>query len=145
MNALGTHLLVELRDCNRGLLNDVEQIEEMMLVAARVARATVVDSRFHRFNPFGISGVVVIAESHLTIHTWPEYGYAAVDVFTCGDTLDPGIAAAYLIETLECKNPSIVELKRGALEWRGKALPHKPGATNEATRHERNEEFQVVS
>ena len=145
MNALGTHLLVELRDCNRGLLNDVGQIEEMMLAAARSARATIVDSRFHRFNPFGISGVVVIAESHLTIHTWPEYGYAAVDIFTCGDTLDPGVAAAYLIESLECKNPSVVELKRGALAWRGEALPHKPGAMEEAVQHERNKELQVVS
>ncbi len=127
------------------LLNDVEQIEEMMLAAARKAQATIIDSRFHRFNPFGISGVIVIAESHLTIHTWPEYGYAAVDVFTCGDTLDPGVAASYLIEHLESKNPSVVELKRGALAWKGEALPHKPGITEEAVQNERTEELQVVS
>ena len=60
-----------------------------MVEAAEAARATIVKSVFHTFNPWGVSGVIVIEESHLTIHTWPEYKYAAVDLFTCGDMLDP--------------------------------------------------------
>jgi S-adenosylmethionine decarboxylase len=68
--------------------------------------------------------MVVIAESHLAIHTWPEYGYAAVDVFTCGDLIDPKVAAKFLIEKFQSKNPSIIEMKRGILGH--KKLPHKP-------------------
>jgi S-adenosylmethionine/arginine decarboxylase-like enzyme len=68
---------------------------------------------FHEFNPFGISGVVVIAESHLSIHTWPEYRYAAVDIFSCGDTLKPGEAARYLVEQFGASRASCVEVKRG--------------------------------
>lgn len=91
--------------------------------AALAAKATIVEVAFHEFSPFGISGMVVIAESHLAIHTWPEYGYAAVDVFTCGDLIKPQVAAKYLIEQFECKNPSIVEMKRGILGH--EKLPHK--------------------
>jgi S-adenosylmethionine decarboxylase len=68
--------------------------------------------------------MVVIAESHLAIHTWPEYGYAAVDVFTCGDLIDPRVAADYLIEKFQSKSPSMVEMKRGILG--NEKLPHKP-------------------
>ncbi len=96
-----------------------------MVAAARQARATIVDVSFHEFNPFGISGMVVIAESHLSIHTWPEYGYAAVDIFTCGDVIKPEVAAQFLIERFESKNPSIVEMKRGILSCRNEKLPHK--------------------
>jgi S-adenosylmethionine decarboxylase len=73
--------------------------------------------------------MVVIAESHLAIHTWPEYGYAAVDVFTCGDLIDPRVAANFLIEKFESKTPSIVEMKRGILGH--EKLPHKPVAVQE--------------
>ncbi len=113
MKALGVHILIELEDCNRKLLDDLKKIEAVMLEAARKAKTTIIESRFHRFSPFGISGVVVIAESHLTIHTWPEHGYAAVDIFTCGEVLQPNLASRYLIEALDSKNPSIVELDRG--------------------------------
>ncbi len=99
-----------------------------MVSAARDAKATIVDVSFHEFNPFGISGVVVIAESHLTIHTWPEYDYAAVDIFTCGDIIKPEVAASYLIREFECKNPSIVEMKRGILSHENVKLPHKASA-----------------
>jgi len=123
--ALGTHLLVELRECNPSILNDLEKVRSIMVSAAKDAKATIVDVSFHEFNPFGISGVVVIAESHLTIHTWPEYDYAAVDIFTCGDIIKPEVAASYLIREFECKNPSIVEMKRGILSHGNVKLPHK--------------------
>jgi S-adenosylmethionine decarboxylase len=69
--------------------------------------------------------MVVIAESHLSIHTWPEYAYAAVDIFTCGDIIKPEIAANYLISQFESRNPSIVEMKRGILSFSNEKLPHK--------------------
>ncbi len=96
-----------------------------MVSAAKQAKATIVDVSFHEFSPFGISGMVVIAESHLSIHTWPEYGYAAVDIFTCGDVIKPEIAVQYLIAQFESKNPSIVEMKRGIISCTNEKLPHK--------------------
>ena len=125
MHALGTHLLVEMKDCDHGILKDLDRVRDAMVSAALEARATVVEVAFHEFNPFGISGMVIIAESHLSIHTWPEYGYAAVDIFTCGDLIKPDTAAQYLIEAFECKNPSYVEMKRGMLSNNGERLPHK--------------------
>jgi S-adenosylmethionine decarboxylase len=116
---------VELRDCNPEAIKSLENVQEAMVSAAKQAEATIVDVSFHEFNPFGISGMVVIAESHLSIHTWPEYGYAAVDIFTCGDVIKPEEAAAYLIERFGSKNPSVVEMKRGILTPYDKKLPHK--------------------
>ena len=84
-----------------------------MLEAARRACATVVDVVFHEFSPFGVSGVVVIAESHLAIHTWPEHRYAAVDIFTCGDVLEPKVAADYLAQLFGATRVSLVQLERG--------------------------------
>ena len=72
MNALGRHLLVELHDCNREALNDLDLIRDIMVKAAIDCGAVVLGSSFHRFSPQGVSGVVVIAESHLSIHTWPR-------------------------------------------------------------------------
>ncbi|MBA4371512.1 MAG: adenosylmethionine decarboxylase [Thermodesulfovibrio sp.] len=126
MHALGTHLLVELRDCNPEIIRDLKKVKNMMVAAAKEAQATIVDISFHEFNPFGISGMVIIAESHLSIHTWPEYAYAAVDIFTCGDIIKPEVAARFLIEQFESKSPSIVELKRGILSpLSSERLPHK--------------------
>lgn len=124
MNALGKHLLVELKDCNASLLQSLEDVRRIMVEAAEVASATIVDVSFHEFNPFGISGMVIIAESHLSIHTWPEYGYAAVDVFTCGDIIKPEDAADYLIRAFQSENPSVVGMQRGLFPGVEK-LPHK--------------------
>jgi S-adenosylmethionine decarboxylase len=99
-----------------------------MVEAAKRAQATIVDVVFHEFNPFGISGVVVIAESHLAIHTWPEYRYAAVDVFSCGETLQPQMAVDYVVEQFGATRTSIVELQRGTFLHAPSALPHKPVA-----------------
>ncbi len=113
MNALGRHLLMELEDCNEEILNDLDTLKEAMITAANEAGATVMGESFHRFNPHGISGVVVVAESHLFIHTWPEYGYAAADIFTCGTTVQPEKAAEVLIEKLGARKHSIQEIARG--------------------------------
>ena len=84
LNALGRHVLLELNDCEQRMLTEVDLLKQTLVDAASEAGALVVETVFHQFSPYGLSGVVVIAESHITIHTWPEYGYAAVDVFTCG-------------------------------------------------------------
>jgi len=113
LNALGRHLLLELFDCELDAINNLETVKGALIEAAKRAQATIVDVVFHEFNPFGISGVVVIAESHLSIHTWPEYRYAAVDVFSCGDVLQPEIAVGYLVEQFGAGRTSVVELQRG--------------------------------
>jgi len=81
---------------------------------------------FHLFNPHGISGVVVIAESHLAVHTWPEYGYSAVDIFTCGEEVDPWRAFHYLKERLRAGSTSTVEVHRGRIDSEGEGIRHKP-------------------
>lgn len=98
--ALGRHLIVEVWDADPRLLDDVKALEQILLQAAHAAKAMVIQSVFHRFSPYGVSGVVVIAESHLTIHTWPEYGYAAIDIFTCGPKMDLDAAVAVIRERL---------------------------------------------
>ena len=113
MNALGRHLLLELLDCDFDAINSLEVVKSTLVEAAKLARATIVDVVFHEFNPFGISGVVVIAESHLSIHTWPEHRYAAVDIFSCGEVLKPEVAANYLVEQFGAERTSVVELQRG--------------------------------
>ena len=113
MNALGRHLLLEMFDCDLDAINSLESVKGALVEAAKRAQATIVDVVFHEFNPFGISGVVVIAESHLTIHTWPEYRYAAVDIFSCGEVLQPEVAANYLVEQFSAERTSIVEMQRG--------------------------------
>lgn len=116
MNALGRHLLIELKDCNVEVLNDLGFLKRCLHDAADQIGATVVNECYHEFSPQGVSGVLVISESHICIHTWPEHGYAAVDVFTCGNSVKPELAVNPLVEKLEAKNSSFIELKRGILQ-----------------------------
>ncbi len=101
--ALGVHICLDLEGCNKDILNDRDKIREVMLEAAKLAGAQIVGDIFHNFNPVGTSGAVIIAESHLAVHTWPEYGAVAIDIFTCGD-LGCDKAADYLLEIFEAKN-----------------------------------------
>jgi len=116
LRRLGTHLLLEMAGCNAEMLDDTERVSSVLLDAAEDARATILGSSFHRFSPQGVSGVVVIAESHLSIHTWPEFGYAAVDVFTCGNRAMPHLAAASLIRAFAPTHHDISEIARGVPE-----------------------------
>ena len=116
MNALGRHLLIELKDCNEEVLNDLDFLKRCLHDAAEQIGATVVNECFYEFSPHGISGVLIIAESHVCIHTWPEHGYAAVDIFTCGYSVKPERAVNPLVEKLGSKNHSSIELKRGILQ-----------------------------
>lgn len=116
MNELGRHILAEIYGCSSEILNNKELIEKIMVDSALKAGAEVREVAFHKFSPQGISGVVIISESHLTIHTWPELGYAAVDVFTCGDRINPWNACNYMTEKLNAKNMTATEVKRGIFE-----------------------------
>ena len=115
MGTLGRHIIVEFYNCEPELLNGVVYIEKSMEGAAKEAGATLINSTFHHFSPYGVSGVVVIQESHLAIHTWPEYGFASVDLFTCGDTVDPWISYKYLKDALKASHGSAVEMRRGEM------------------------------
>ena len=116
MNALGKHLLLELKDCNKEVLNDLSFLRDALQAAANECGATIMGESFRQYNPQGVSGVVIIAESHLFIHTWPECGYAAVDIFTCGDYVQPEKTVQKLIRELDAKSHSVLEIKRGILD-----------------------------
>jgi S-adenosylmethionine decarboxylase proenzyme len=120
VNTSGNHLLAEYWECG-AVLDDVEYIEVVLRRAAAVAGARVLRAWFHRFSPQGVSGVLVIQESHLSIHTWPERSYAAVDLYTCGDA-DVRAAQRYLAEALGSTRSPFVVLARGE-----GGLPHARG------------------
>ena len=125
--------MAEFFGCDDGVLNDRGAIEKIMKAAAEICGATVVQSVFHLFNPHGISGVVLIAESHLAIHTWPEFSYAAVDVFTCGNTVNPWQAVDYLKAQLRADTGSTVEVNRGELDpEKGTLFPGPPLVVGES-------------
>ncbi len=111
--ALGRHILVEAYDCDPSALDDILGLERSMKEAAEAAGATVVESAFRKFEPHGVSGVLVISESHLTIHTWPEFGYAAIDLFTCGCNADPWKAFERLSSSLGSSRTTSIEILRG--------------------------------
>jgi len=114
MEAYGRHLLLEMWDCNREILEDAGQITQIMCDAAGNAGATVVKSIHHEFNPPGITAVAILSESHISVHTWPIEGYVAVDIFTCGTVADPQLAIKGLLEAFEPKDHTSIEIKRGS-------------------------------
>jgi S-adenosylmethionine decarboxylase proenzyme len=116
LHALGRHLLLELKMCDKEVLDDVSFLKECLNEAAIECGATVVGESLYHFAPYGVSGVVNIAESHIAVHTWPEHRYAAVDVFTCGDDVDPEKAARFITERLGAQTHSLIEVRRGIIE-----------------------------
>jgi len=113
MKKLGIHNLIEIYGCDHDRIDTVDKVRDFMIMAAKESGATVVGDMFHQFNPYGISGAVIIAESHLTIHSWPEYGYAAVDVFTCGDTIDHEKLQRSLVDFFQAESYSVNSVSRG--------------------------------
>ncbi|WP_078414001.1 adenosylmethionine decarboxylase [Priestia abyssalis] len=112
METMGRHVISELWGCDFDKLNDIEYIEKTFVDAALKTGAEVREVAFHKFAPQGVSGVVIISESHLTIHSFPEHGYASIDVYTCGE-LDPTIAADYIAEALGAQTRETIEVPRG--------------------------------
>jgi len=115
LKTIGRHLIAEYYDCRREILDEVPTVQQAMLDAANAIGATVLGENFHQFDPHGVSGTVVIAESHLSIHTWPENGYVAVDIYTCGG-LDPRIGFNLLAERLGATSCRVQEIVRGLPE-----------------------------
>jgi S-adenosylmethionine decarboxylase len=113
LKALGTHIVCELSGCDPEILTDMDAVRDMMIGAAKAARATVMEVAFHRFQPQGVSGVIVLAESHISIHTWPELRYAAMDFYTCGEHTDPWLACDYAAGALHAHSTITSEVKRG--------------------------------
>lgn len=113
MKHLGKHILVEFYECRVEKLKDEAFIRKVLQKAAQKANATVISTSYHKFTEEGVSGVIMLAESHLSIHTWPEYEYAAVDLFTCGKKMRPWVAFDYMAEQLEAGDKVYMEVKRG--------------------------------
>ncbi|MEX0568673.1 MAG: adenosylmethionine decarboxylase [Candidatus Njordarchaeota archaeon] len=109
---LGKHIILELHGIKRELLDDRDLLENLLTEAAKKAGGRVLGSFFHEFNPHGVTGIVAIAESHLSVHTWPEFGYAAIDIFTCRG-IDPQVAADVIIERLKPEKFFTISLSRG--------------------------------
>ncbi len=119
METRGTHIVCELSGCSPQILTDLSGVRTIMEAAAREANAEILKVTFHRFQPQGVSGVVVIAESHMSIHTWPESGYAAVDFYTCGDHTDPRRACEFAAKRLGATSMLTTEVKRGIASTNG--------------------------
>jgi len=111
--SLGKHVVAEFLGCNVARLEEVSFLKEQAARACELAGATVLSIHGHKFYPQGATAIVLLAESHLSIHTWPEYGYAAVDVYTCGPALTPEKAVEYLAERLEAEKQAVMVIKRG--------------------------------
>ncbi|MDR4503457.1 MAG: adenosylmethionine decarboxylase [Candidatus Scalindua sp.] len=122
MEAYGRHIILEMWDCDRTVLNDAKKITELVGDSAVIAGATVLKQFYHEFIPSGITGVAILAESHIAIHTWPVEGYVAIDVFTCGTRCDPQLAVDYLIKGFSPKESTTLEIKRGSPMIKGTLL-----------------------
>jgi len=109
----GRHILLDVWGVDADTLNDLESMQEAMLGAAVAAGARVVDATFHRFPVQGLSGVVVLAESHISVHTFPEHGYAAFDIFTCGSRVDPERACEHLVSCVHADGRFTRRFTRG--------------------------------
>ncbi len=108
---LGRHLIAEVWTDERELLNDVDRIMQIIISSANAAEMTILDTGSHHFTPQGVTAYALLAESHISIHTWPEYGYAAVDIYTCGK--EPRKALEELKKQLKAKKIEVVVMDRG--------------------------------
>ena len=113
MRTLGVHLLLDLENCNEKILNDLDIIKQTLISAAQKSGARIMGETFHKFTPVGVTGIVSIAESHISIHTWPEFNYAAVDIFSCGEDFDLERCAKVISDKLKCEQVTKREINRG--------------------------------
>lgn len=116
MDALGRHIILEMWRCCNDIISNVDSVKEILTEAAKSVQATLVDIVCHQFSPYGVTGVIILAESHISVHTWPEYGYAAADIFICGgNIIHPQNAASFIMQAFRAKETSLLEFKRGHL------------------------------
>ncbi|GAB1542135.1 hypothetical protein NUACC21_48090 [Scytonema sp. NUACC21] len=112
---VGRHCILELYNCPTHLLNNPVFIKQALEEAAKVAKSTLLSEVTHHFEPYGVTGLALLAESHISIHTWPEHGYIAVDIFTCGEHAEPEKACKYLLQAFQAKNHTLLTIPRGRL------------------------------
>ena len=141
MKAIGRHIILEMWGCQN--LESVDTAEQALREMVEALDVNLLDLHVYPFSPVGVTGMAIVSESHLVIHTWPEYGYAAVDIFTCGETLRPEAAAQYLVDKFQSRQPSLMELKRGMLPMTKTAKVAKD--EKEIFAYGRPKELQVVS
>jgi S-adenosylmethionine decarboxylase len=110
---IGHHYIVEASGCNPKIIGSVEKVQAILVKAAEISGAKVWAISFSKFPPSGVSGVVVISESHISTHTWPEMRYGALDIYTCGNKVDPEKAVVYAVEAFGASTSHITEITRG--------------------------------
>ena len=108
----GKHLLVELYGCNKKKLDDESYLRCLINNSAKLANATILNLISNKFEPQGVTAIALLAESHLSIHTWPEANYAALDIFTCGNNMKPDLACHLIIDQLEAKEHIVKTINR---------------------------------
>ena len=114
--SIGHHYIVEASGCDPKIISSVDKVQQILVKAAEIAEAQVWSISVNRFPPQGVSGVIVISESHISTHTWPEYGYVALDFYTCGDSVDPEKAVFYAVGAFGASTSHITEITRGIEE-----------------------------
>ncbi len=113
---VGIHCILELYDCPANLLNDVNFIRQVLREAAVKSQSTLLGELAHQFQPYGVTALALLAESHISVHTWPEMEYAAADVFTCGEHTVPEAACAHLIEVFQAGHHVFRKIQRRSLD-----------------------------
>lgn len=114
MPSIGSHWILEMYECPPEVIDDLELVREALRQAARAARSTLLYEVAHAFEPQGVTALGLLAESHLSVHTWPELGYAAADVFTCGEHATPKAACEHLAAALRAGRWDLRHIERGA-------------------------------
>ncbi|MCD6283939.1 adenosylmethionine decarboxylase [bacterium] len=111
INYAGRHIILDLWGAR--FTNNERKIKQVLKEAVSVAKSTLISIQTHKYSPHGFSAIALVSESHISIHTWPEYKYIAIDIFTCGEKTDPYAAVNVFKNTFKPKKVEIVEIKRG--------------------------------
>lgn len=112
-SSIGHHYIVEASGCDPKIISSVEKVQQILVKTAKISGVQVWSVSINRFPPNGVSGVIVISESHISTHTWPEFGYVALDFYTCGSEIDPEKAVFYAVEAFGASTSHITEITRG--------------------------------
>jgi S-adenosylmethionine decarboxylase len=110
---LGKHVIIDAKECNEEYLDNKRKIKKIIKECAQIYNLHIMGFKFHKFKPIGLSGFAILAESHIAIHTWPEYKFVSVDVFTCGNNMNTEKVAKYIVKKLNGKIAQEVKLDRG--------------------------------
>lgn len=113
--SIGYQVLIDIYECNYNKMENMEYVKEMMIELANILKTNIRQIAFEKFDPYGISGVLIISESHITIHTWPEYNYVGIDIFTCSKKVEYNSAIEYLLKKLGTKKYEVKEINRGKI------------------------------